>query len=180
MPEQSTLTLADAMGRWHEFYALLGTASATLVGLLFVAATIGSGVFSSDRRAPMRAFLSATLVHFSSILAACLMVLAPVGSWLVFGVLIACGGGVGLIYCGLVFRDMVREGLSKRIDLEDRTWYVAIPLVGYLLEAAAGVMLASRLEVGRDVLAMASGLLMLVGVHNAWDITIWLITRRPE
>ena len=82
MLEQYAMPLAQEMARWHEFYALLGTASATLVGLLFVAATVSSGVFSSNRRAPLRVFLSATVVHFSGILAVCLIALAPLQSWL--------------------------------------------------------------------------------------------------
>ena len=68
----------DALAHWHEFYMLLGTAAGTLVGLLFVAATVGAGVFSSDRPAPLRIFLSASVVHFSSVLMVSLIVLAPV------------------------------------------------------------------------------------------------------
>jgi len=41
MPDiNAALPLAEALGRWHEFYMLLGGASATMVGLLFVAATV--------------------------------------------------------------------------------------------------------------------------------------------
>jgi hypothetical protein len=69
-------TLTESLRHWHEFYTLLGTASATMVGLLFVAATVGSGVFSTDRRGALGMFLSASVVHFSSILATCLIVLA--------------------------------------------------------------------------------------------------------
>jgi len=171
------MPLADVMTRWHEFYTLLGTASATLVGLLFVAASVSSGVFSSDRRAPLRAFLSASVVHFSGILAVCLMVLAPVRSGIGFSAMIVAGGGFGLVYCGLIWRDLVRDGLSARIDLEDRVWYVGIPVIGYLLEAAAGVTLALRPDFGPMALAAATGILMVVGIHNAWDITVWIITR---
>jgi hypothetical protein len=180
MFDKNVTPLADAMGHWHEFYTLLGTASATLVGLLFVAASVGSGVFSSDRRAPLRVFLSASVVHFSGILAVCLIVLAPLQSWMTFGVLIGGGGIFGLVYCGLIWRDMVRDGLNTSIDLEDRIWYVAIPVVGYLLETAAGVTLAMRLDIGPAVLAVAMGTLMAAGIHNAWDITVWIITRRRQ
>ena len=31
---------------WHDFYLLVGTASATLVGLMFVTATIGAQLFT--------------------------------------------------------------------------------------------------------------------------------------
>ena len=104
MLEKNALPLAEATAHWHEFYTLLGTASATLVGLLFVAASVSSGVFSSDRRAPLRMFMSASVVNFSGILAVCLIGLAPLRDWTTFGVLIAGGGVFGL--------DLVRPGLA--------------------------------------------------------------------
>jgi hypothetical protein len=86
------LALGDVLAHWHEFYTLLGTAAGTLVALLFVAATVASGVFSSDRRAPLRIFRSASIVHFSSVLVVSLILLAPVGSWTLLGVVvIGCG-----------------------------------------------------------------------------------------
>src|SRR5262249_26047214 len=38
--------LGELLHSWHDFYLLVGTASATLVGLMFVAASIGAQVFS--------------------------------------------------------------------------------------------------------------------------------------
>lgn len=177
MLQQDAMPLAEAMAHWHEFYALLGAAAATLIGLLFVAATVASGVFSSNRRAPLRVFLSASMVHFSSILAICLIVLTPVQTWMSFGLLVLASGVFGLIYCGLSWRDSIRDGLNAAIDLEDRIWYVIIPVVGYLLEAATGVALVLQRDLGCTTLAIAVGALMLAGIHNAWDITIWIITR---
>jgi hypothetical protein len=170
--------LADVLAPWRDFYALLGTASATMVGLLFVAATVGSGVFSSNRRAALRVFLSASVVHFSGILAACLIVLAPLRHQAFLGALIVAGGLFGLAYYAVTWRDTVRDGLSKSIDLEDRIWYAVLPVAGYLLETAAGVTLASRVELGCSILAVCMGILLLIGIHNAWDITVWSITRR--
>jgi hypothetical protein len=172
--------LTDVLGPWHEFYTLLGTASATMVALLFVAASVSSGVFTADRRAPLRIFLSASVVHFSSILVASLIVLSPVQSWELFGVLILGCGIVGLGYSCLAWRDTVRDGLSKSIDMEDRTWYVALPVVVYLIEVASGVALALHLDFGCVALALTMGVLLVVGIHNAWDITVWTITRRRE
>ncbi len=99
MLEQDASPLAEALAHWHEFYSLLGTASATLVGLLFVAATVSSGVFTANRRAPLRVFLSASVVHFSGILAVCLIVLAPLANWMQFGLLVLGCGLFGLVYC---------------------------------------------------------------------------------
>jgi hypothetical protein len=180
MFEKNPMPLTEAMRAWHDFYSLLGTASATMVGLLFVAASVGSGVFSGDRPAPLRVFLSASVVHFSGIIAACLIVLAPVPDWRTFGVLIAAGGIFGLIYCGLIWRDMVRDGLSTRIDWDDRLWYVIVPVVGYLLETSDGVALVLQMRGSGTALALAMAVLTLAGIHNAWDITVWIITRRRE
>jgi hypothetical protein len=77
--------LAQTLAPWHDFYALPGTASATMVGLLFVAASVAGGVFAQNRSGALRIFLSASVVHFSSILATCLMVLAPVRWWELLG-----------------------------------------------------------------------------------------------
>jgi hypothetical protein len=73
-----------------------------------------------------------------------------------------------------------RDGLAARIDLEDRVWYAVLPVVAYLFVAASGIMLALRAEAGWMSLAVSLGALLLVGIHNAWDITVWSITRRRE
>jgi hypothetical protein len=173
-------SLGDALGRWHEFYSLLGTASATMVGLLFVAVSVGSGVFTSDRQAPLRMFLSASVVNFTSMLLVSLIVLAPLRSWVLFGVLVLGGGLFGLCYSCMALRDAVRDGLVKQIQLDDRIWYMALPVVGYLFEAVSGLVLALGLDMGCVALALSMGLLLVVGIHNAWDITVWTVTRRRE
>jgi hypothetical protein len=165
---------------WHEFYALLGTASATMVGLLFVAASVGSGVFTVDRRAALRMFLSASVVHFSTTLVVCLIVLAPIESGVAFGVLITGCGVFGLAYSAIAWRDTVRDGLSQKIDLEDRTWYAVLPSVVYFFEAASGVMIVTKVEAGPAALAVSIGSLLVVGIHNAWDITVWSMSRRSQ
>jgi hypothetical protein len=176
----SDTSLADALASWRNFYELLGAASATMIGLLFVAATVGSGIFSGTRRAAQRVFLSASVVHFSGILAVCLIVMAPLQSQIVFGSLIIAGGLFGLAYYGLTWRDTIRDGLIKRIDLEDRIWYAFLPVVGYLSETASGVLLGLGFASGWPALAGVMGTLLLTAVHNAWDITIWSITRRSQ
>jgi hypothetical protein len=173
-------TFAVVLGHWHEFYALLGTASATLVGLLFVAATVGSGAFSGVRTAPLRMFLSASVIHFSTILIVCLIVLAPGYGWISPGALIVGCGVFGLGYYGLAWRDAMRDGLAKAIDLDDRVWYAVLPVAGYLFEAASGVAMAMRISESCVALALSIGFLLVVGIRNAWDITVWSVTRKPE
>ncbi|WP_428536495.1 hypothetical protein [Rhodopila sp.] len=172
------MRLTDALEPWHDFYTLAGTASATMVGLLFVAASVASGVFTTDRPAPLRVFLSASVFNFSSVLVACLVLLSPLQSWLLLGAAIMACGMVGLAHCGLSWRDSMRSDLLAKIDLEDRTWYLVMPIIGYLLETASGASLMLRSGQGCTALAVAVGLLLIVGIHNSWDITVWTVTRR--
>ena len=172
--------LADALAHWHEFYALLGTAAGTLVGLLFVAATVAAGVFPTDRRAPLRDLPVRDRRAFQQ---RADRVADSSGANRELDLARRGGPGCGLIgvaYYGLVCRDATRDGLMAAIDLEDRIWYAVLPVVTYLSEAVSGIMLASRWAAGCAVLAISLTALLVVGIHNAWDITVWTITRRRE
>jgi uncharacterized membrane protein YphA (DoxX/SURF4 family) len=89
-------------------------------------------------------------------------------------------GLVGLGYSALTVRDSIRDGLITNVDWEDRTWYGVLPFLAYLIELAAGIVLACGDAAGCAVLAACMGLLLIVGIHNAWDITVWTISRRQE
>ncbi len=174
---ETTLNPPDPFAAWHDFALLLGTASATLIGLLFVAASVGASVFTLERQAPLRVFLSPSVVHFCSVLAASLIAVAPVGDWHLLGALITGTGIFGAIYAALVCRTLVRSHLVSTLDLSDRVWYAAIPAVGYAVMLAAGAMLIRGLDSGCDLLAASMGLLLAAGIRNAWDITTWIIMR---
>ena len=108
--------LAQALLPWHDFYVVLGQASATTTGLLFVAASVGSGVFSTGRRGALRMFLSASVVQFVCILAACLLVLVPGQGWRGLGIMIAAGGLFGIAYSAMAWprRAAGRAGQQDR------------------------------------------------------------------
>src|SRR5437660_9871960 len=70
-------SLADLIEDWHDFDLLVGTAAATLVGLMFVAASIGASFYTEKNRAGVQTFISPTVVHFTSALILALLALAP-------------------------------------------------------------------------------------------------------
>jgi hypothetical protein len=116
----------------------------------------------------------------SSPLVVSLIVMAPMASAALLGVMILACALVCIAYYGLVWRDAVRDGLAARIDLEDRVWYAVLPVIAYLAEAASGLMLTLRSEAAWMALAVSPGALLLIGIHNAWNITVWSITQRRE
>ena len=73
MPPSLTETLHD----WRDFYLLVGTASATLVGLMFVASSIDASVFNEKYLGPLRAFITPTVAHLASPLFASIILTMP-------------------------------------------------------------------------------------------------------
>jgi hypothetical protein len=172
--------LRDVMTAWHDLFMLFGAASATLIGLLFVAASVGSNFYTEAKHNALRSFLSPSVVHFACVLAACLIAVCPLRSWMLFGLLIGGDGLFGFVYAVLVLRRMVHHGYTATIDLEDRVWYAALPAIAYVILTMAGATLFSQAEAGCDMLAAALGLLLLVGIRNAWDMTVFTVIRRPD
>jgi hypothetical protein len=170
---------AELLANWHDFYSLVGTASATLVGLMFVAASIGSNVFNEEHRAPMKAFITPTVVHFSAVLFVCLLVIIPNHGWRTLGGLLGAGGLAGVIYAGKIWFDVGFRRLFK-VDFSDRLFYALIPVVGYLAVLAAAVLLVMRSAASADLIAAGLLILLLAGIRNAWDMTIWIAIRVPS
>src|SRR5262245_4218950 len=95
-------SLAALIHAWHDFYLLVGTASATLVGLMFVTASIGAQVFTERNREAMRAFISPTVVHFTAVLLICMAAMMPAQDRLLLMLLLLLGGFAGAIYSARV------------------------------------------------------------------------------
>jgi hypothetical protein len=172
-------SLAELLHDWHDFYVLVGTASATLVGLMFVAMSIGTSIFNEDRRAGMTAFITPTVVHFAAALFTCLLVTIPTHSWRTLGGLLAAGGLAGSIYCG---RLVVQIIISHRfnVDLSDRLFYALLPFSGYMLALISAVLLLMQSSVSANLIAAAVLTLLLAAMRNAWDMMVWIVIKTPS
>jgi hypothetical protein len=168
--------LVSVVRDWHDFYGLVGTASATLVGLMFVVASVGASIFNASQQEPMKAYLTPTVAHFSSLLFICILILIPTQTWLSLSMAL---GGLGVAGVAYSIRQWIRVfwTLRSRIDLADRMFYVFIPSLGYLLVAAAAIALFEHWLLSAELIAAALLVLLLAGIRNAWDMTVWIITR---
>ncbi len=82
---------------WHEFYGLLGTAAAALVALLFVAASIGAGYLSAERRSATRTFTSPIVFHYTYVLFLSLAALVPINTDHSLAALIGVSAAIALV-----------------------------------------------------------------------------------
>ena len=110
-------TLAELFHDWHDFYVLVGTASATLVGLMFVAVSIATSVFSEKQSGAVRAFISPTVANFAAVLFTALLVSIPTHSWQTLGALLGAEGIAGTVYCGRILHQIMVQRRFK-VDLD--------------------------------------------------------------
>ena len=64
--------------------------------------------------------------------------------------------------------------------MADRLFYAFVPALGYLLLLAAAAMLLMRLPAAPNLIAAAVITLLLAGIRNGWDMTIWIVMRTPN
>jgi hypothetical protein len=172
-------TAGGAFKDWHDFYMLVGTAAATLVGLTFVATTIGAGIMTREHEAGVQAFITPTVVHFAAILFACLFIIAPFESQTMLGAVLLAEGLVGILYSAWVARLMHRQGYAANLINSDRVWYALAPAVGYLILATAAGTMLDGARISLVLVAGSLGLLLVAGIRNAWDMAVWIMLRQP-
>lgn len=174
-----TLVLTD----WQSFYVLLGSSAAALTGLTFVVVTISSeradaAGSASARLTGLRVYITPTAVHFGAALWLSALLLMPGLTVVVLAVLLAATGLVGLIYCTTLVREMFSSSFGYKPFLTDWIWSAVLPVAAYLGLAAAGVMLEHSPAASLFVVSGVALLLLFIGIHNAWDVVVWMTTER--
>ena len=162
-------SLAELLHDWHDFYVLVGTASATLVGLMFVAVSIGASFLTPERSVATRTFMSPVVFHFSTLLLISLIAMVPSHTALSLAIGITLVAIAGLAYTTVVLVGLARASIS---DIADRFGYGIFPLASYVAMLAAAILVISRATLAADILAAALLLLLAVNIRNAWDLML--------
>jgi hypothetical protein len=172
-------SFVGAAGAWQNFYLLVGTAAATLIGLMFVAITFGASFATQQTSESARAFVDPTFTHFVQVLVtACLMTIPTLGPTLL-GVLLLMIGALRTATLFRVFRHM-REAARIHHDIELSDWLtgVALPLLCYLLLGATGAAFLAGYRAAFNILAIGTIAILMNGVFGAWELIIWLALTR--
>jgi hypothetical protein len=167
----------EALKEWHDFYILVGTAGATLLGLLFIAVSLGAGYLTQERQSATRTFMSPVVVHFTSVFFLSAVALFPWHQAKFLAVLIGATALIGAIISTYITIEVVRTDLTNYI--QDYFAYGLLPDVGYLVLLVAAVSIYLQKDFGLNALAGALLLLTIANIRNAWDLTLTMV-RRPR
>lgn len=165
---------------WQNFYMLTGTASATLIGLLFVAVSISMGTTLSLRQATtsLRTFVEPTLLYYVQALVLSCVAIMPLPNPLLLGVLLLVLASLDLFLAGRV---SWRMRVLHREDTRDTghwIWYMAFTLLAGILSISTAIGLLLRLPFALVGVPMVTLLCLAIGLHNSWVLTVWLTQHR--
>ena len=165
---------------WHDFYLLVGTAGATLVALLFVAISLGTGFLTDKASGRDARLLQPRGGAFHRRLSSSAAIgLVPAHKPAIFAALV--GGVRGDRRRGFALHH--RRAAAPPLDATTcrttsptgscrRSVYVA------LLVAAA--MILAEHDFALVVLAGALLLLLIVNIRNAWDLTLSMVRQHTK
>jgi hypothetical protein len=162
------------LSTWDNFYVIMGSAGASLTGLVFVVVTLIAS--TSARRAgdAFAAFTTPTVVHFCAALGVAAIVCAPWQALWQPGLLLGLTGLSGLLYVLIVIRRARRQTDYMPV-LEDVLWHMVLPLVCYSALLIAALVLAGNPTPALFLVGAATVLLVFIGIHNAWDNVTFLV-----
>jgi len=163
---------------WDNFYIMIGSSAAGLMGLTFVVIALAA----DSRRISaggLRAFITPTIGYFGTVLAFAAFLTVPrQNTWslsLGFGIV----GLAGLIYSSMTAVSMREFGSAYVPVREDWIWHVILPILVYAIVLTMALLIWRIPAAALYGIAAASTLLLLIGIHNAWDVATSISLRKP-
>jgi len=166
---------------WNSFYVIVGSSAGALIGLQFV--VIALIAETPDARADAQAgaaFSTPSVVHFAVVLLLSAIISAPWHTIGAVGVVWGLMGISGIVYALIVARRM-RLQTAYRPVFEDWLFHALLPLAAYVILAVSAYVAQSHARPALFLVAVATLLLLFIGIHNAWDaVTYHVLVRREE
>lgn len=174
-------TELSLLSNWQNFYMIMGTAAATLTGLMFVVTTLIAGIDAhlSTLNAAVSAFNTPTVVQFGTVLLLAGILSAPWQTITSLSLVLGLSGLGMVFYLVIVLRRM-RRVPHYQSTLEDWSWYLILPLLANILLIVAALMLPKIPSLALYMVGAAMLLLLLVGIRNAWDNVTFLAVERAH
>ncbi|MFT3890054.1 MAG: hypothetical protein QM730_00330 [Anaerolineales bacterium] len=176
-------TELSILSHWQNFYMIMGTAAATLTGLMFVATTLLAGLNTHTEiaNAGISAYNTPTVVQFCAVLLLAGILSAPWQSFSTIDILLGLVGVGMAVYLLITMRRMWQMP-HYQSTLEDWLWYIVLPLLASILLILAAAMLSKNSDPSLALYSIGSAimLLLLTGIRNAWDNVTFLALKRSH
>lgn len=165
---------------WDSFYLLIGGASGGLIGLVFIVVTLIRGVDATINLRNAGVFMSPIVFNLAAVLVLSALATAPGVPTAAAGAVTAAAALAGLVSAGRV---VVMLGPSKAVRAphwSDIWAYGIVPLVAYLVIAAAAAAIWFAPAWAARILGVGLVALLLSAIRNAWDLITWITAKGDQ
>jgi hypothetical protein len=162
---------------WDNFYIMIGSSAAGLMGLTFVVIALAADAQRVSDRG-LRAFITPTIGYFGTVLAFAAFLTVPRQSLWSLSLGFGAVGLSGLIYTTITAASMRKIGSAYVPVREDWIWHVIAPIVVYAIILAMAWLIWRMPAAALYGIAAASTLLLFIGIHNAWDVATSISLRK--
>ena len=161
---------------WQSFYMLAGTASATLMGLVFIAISFGARLVPTQADSSVRAFVVPTIIHFGMVLSLSILTVIPTYTTPWLSIMLIVVGGIGIRYALGVLRQLLLHHQKERaLNTHHWSWHLIFPMLSYFVIFATGIGLFFGLWWLLNLLALAVTGLIIIGLRNTFDLMMWIV-----
>jgi len=168
----------DMFERWHDFYLMLGPTAGALIGLLFVVVSLTAGMEGASPDAT-DAYTTPTAFHLAVIVLMSGLMLSPGITPPLVSAGICLTAGVGFFYAGLVCW-WLKGGRVTPPHWSDFWYYGVAACLAYLGLFGAGAMIVLFPALAAWFVSGALMTLLLLAIHNAWDLVTWIAPRSDK
>jgi hypothetical protein len=163
---------SSLLAGWDNFFVVTGGAAGGLTGLTFVVISLAADAHRVKHVA-VKAFVTPTIVHFGAVLALAAYLTMPRHTVVTLSFGLGAVGLAGLVYVGTIAAGIHRLKGDYTPVLEDWIWNVILPALCFCVLLGTAFLFSTRPKQCPYGVAAAIMLLMIVGIHNAWDIAVW-------
>jgi|SRR5947209_11228119 len=160
--------MGSPLAAWQNYYVIVGSAAAALIGIQFVVITLIAYIRRPAPAETVSAFGTPTVVHLAVALLISAVMSAPWSSLMPITVAVATCGLGGLAY-GATVIVRARRQTDYQPVWEDWAWYLILPFTAYAALAVSAVFLSTNTELALFVIAGSALGVLLIAIHNAWD-----------
>lgn len=162
---------------WHEFYLLIGSAAAVLIGLIFVVISLMQDRSRSSVLTGSRLYMGPIVLGVSFVLVLSAAALMPGMTREGFA---AITGAVALWGLARGLMSLVGIGrLKDEVHWTDFWFYGVLPSLIYVALGIVAVAFWSGCPWAEQSIAAVITLGLLLAIRNEWDLITW-IAPRPE
>jgi hypothetical protein len=168
---------ADTLRPWHDFFMLAGTSAATLMGLVFVAVSLGGNLKRGSMRM-LETFVSPIVLQFGYVLLLAALVVVPTHRARTLGLMAGALALFVLLNVLDVLRGMVAHHRAGMVTRNKWLWNFGLPFIASFTAVAASAAVFRGATGALDLLAGTSAAFLLIGVRNTWKLVMWILEHR--